>query len=215
MELFETDTEHLPSDFGRGIITGEAKKQSMHHAVGANAEHSTDAPPRDIKMSPLKIRSMELFETDTEHLPSDFGRGIITGEAKKQSMHHAVGANAEHSTDAPPRDIKMSPLKIRSMELFETDTEHLPSDFGRGIITGEAKKQSMHHAVGANAEHSTDAPPRDIKMSPLKIQSMEFFGLYPLEALDSLASTGIHELLDGRQVGINEAGRMVYGSGPQ
>ncbi|XP_006764037.1 PREDICTED: nucleoside diphosphate kinase, mitochondrial [Myotis davidii] len=34
-------------------------------------------------------------------------------------------------------------------------------------------------------------------------------------ALDSLASTGIHELLDDRQVGIGEGGRMVYGSGPQ
>lgn len=30
--------------------------------------------------------------------------------------------------------------------------------------------------MGANAEHSTDATPRGIKMSPVKIQSMEFFG---------------------------------------
>lgn len=29
---------------------------------------------------------------------------------------------------------------------IETATEHLPSAFGRGIIKGEARKQSMHHA---------------------------------------------------------------------
>ncbi|XP_059568721.1 coiled-coil domain-containing protein 7-like [Myotis daubentonii] len=130
-------------------------------------------------MSPVKIQSMELFDTDTEHLPSNFGRGIIKGEAKKQPMHHTVGANAEHSTDATLRGIKMSPVKIQSMEFFDTDTEHLPSDFGRGIIKGEAKKKTMHHTVRANAEHSTDATPRGIKMSPVKIQSMEFFGCYP------------------------------------